>query len=111
MPHIVIEYSKTLETKVDVTLLMQNAVNVLIDSEQFTPPAIKARALAYSDVVLHESFTDFIHVTVSILEGRSTTIRSEITDSIFKLLKKHTSDKRVSLSVDLHEMNKEVYRK
>jgi 5-carboxymethyl-2-hydroxymuconate isomerase len=109
MPHIVIEYSDNLKTKVKESEITKKLHKTVIDSGLFSPEAVKARSVSYSDYVLPEGSKSFIHITVSILEGRSTGQKASLSNNVFNTAKKAvTCDK---LSVDINEMETETYRK
>ena len=87
MPHIVIEYSNNIDNLVKNTNLVKTLHKVVTDSGLFAPEAVKARALIYNDYVLHGTSTSFIHVTTSILGGRTLSQRIELNEKIFQTIK------------------------
>ncbi len=111
MPHLIIEYSKPLETHINTQTLMKKGIQILVDSNQFTPSAIKSRAISFAEYSLHENYDHFIHVTIQILEGRTLDIRENITQTIFDQFKQLCPIPRLSLSVDLQEMSSHTYKK
>ncbi|MCE3231927.1 MAG: 5-carboxymethyl-2-hydroxymuconate isomerase [Rickettsiaceae bacterium] len=110
MPHIVIEYSDNLANEVKSTGLTKLLHQTVVDSGLFSPDAVKARSVAFSDYVLIEGAKDFIHVTVSILSGRTQQQRKDLNESVFQTVKKAipTADK---VSSDIREMDGAVYKK
>lgn len=110
MPHIVVEYSCNLQPKLDISALLVDLRQIVVASDLFTPSAVKSRAVAYDDYTLDASDAHFMHVTVSILEGRAQEAREKLADSVFEVLKSldFAIDK---ISVNIHEMNRETYRK
>ena len=110
MPHIVIEYSDNLKKQITDSNLTKKIHQAVLDSELFSPEAVKARSIGYSDYVLPSSATSFIHITVSILDGRSIGQKASLSNSVFDVAKTAvpSCDK---LSVDIHEMETESYRK
>lgn len=110
MPHIVVEHSQNLESLIRQEELLVSLRNVLLGVNLFTPDAIKARAISYSDYVLHEGDESFIHTTVSILEGRSVHHLQALSQQLFDVIKSliPEADK---VSVNIHEMNAANYRK
>ena len=109
MPHIVIEHSNNLNDEVKETNLCEKLYNLVADSGLFSQKAVKARSISYDNYVLAEGYDSFIHVTISILSGRDTVQRKALSDSAFELIKRVS--KADSVSVNLHEMNKETYNK
>lgn len=110
MPHIVIEYSDNLGQNIKQSNLMTHAHQAVLDSALFSPDAVKARSLAYTDYVLPEGANSFIHITVSILQGRSVEERLSLSTAVFKVAQDLVSNAD-KISVDIHEMNTETYRK
>jgi len=112
MPHIVVEYSSNLTSSVKESDLLRSLHRVVLDSGIFSPEAIKARGVSYDegDYVLPEGKKSFLHVTVSILAGRDTEPRRQISDSVFKA-SKALIPSADSVSVNLHEMDEKTYKK
>jgi len=111
MPHIVIEHSKPIQQQIDIPILMKDSIQILADTELFSVSAIKARSISFESFLLDSSYTDFIHVTISVLDGRSNAHLQSISDAVFTKLKEVAPHSRVSLSVDIREMDKTTYRK
>lgn len=109
MPHIIIEYSNSLKEQMHAANLLQKAHQAVLDSNLFTPAAVKARSLGFDDYILHEG-SSFIHVTVSILQGCSVEERLHLSESVFSVVKEAVADAD-KISVNIHEMNKETYKK
>jgi 5-carboxymethyl-2-hydroxymuconate isomerase len=110
MPHIVVEYSDNLANEIKsskITALLHKAV---VDSGLFAPDAVKARSIGYSDYVLTGDIKSFVHVTVSILGGRTVEQRKALNDSIFELVGK-TIPNAEKVSADIREMDGAIYRK
>jgi 5-carboxymethyl-2-hydroxymuconate isomerase len=110
MPHIVVEYSENLQSDVRKSELLKKLHKVVLDAGVFSPEAIKARGVSYSDYVMPEGYKSFIHVTTSILAGRDVAIRTKLSDEIFAAAKAAvpSADK---VSSNIHEMSAETYRK
>jgi 5-carboxymethyl-2-hydroxymuconate isomerase len=109
MPHIVIEYSENLDNEVKGSKLTKLLHKTVVDSGLFSPEAVKARSIFYSDYVLTEA-ESFIHVTVSILNGRTVEQRNTLNESVFRAIKKAIPNAQ-KVSSDIREMDSEVYKK
>jgi 5-carboxymethyl-2-hydroxymuconate isomerase len=108
MPHIVIEYSEVLQPFAKSVL---RAVHQEVtDSGLFDAQAVKGRAMAYDVVQLPEGACNFMHITVSILSGRTQEERTQLANSVFVAARAMTSEID-RLSVNIHEMEKTTYRK
>ena len=110
MPHIVMEYSANLSEQVSSTKLLNALHQTVVDSGLFSPEAVKARSVAFSDYVLPEGADTFAHVTVAILNGRTIEQRQGLSEAVFARLQA-ALPKDAKLSVTIHEMEKETYKK
>ncbi len=108
MPHIILEYSTVLHPHIPDAL---KAVHRLVsECGLFSPQAVKARAIAYEQVLLPEGAENFLHVTVAILSGRMEHERADLSRQVFDLVKEHIPSVD-RLSVDIREMEKSTYCK
>lgn len=112
MPHCIIELPQLLTQKIEVQTLCHEIHQLVVDTGLFSPESIKSRVIPYEVYCsgADKKAEDFIHVTVSILEGRTSEQRQSLSDSIFAYLKEYHADIS-NLSVNIHEMCKETYRK
>jgi 5-carboxymethyl-2-hydroxymuconate isomerase len=108
MPHIVIEHSDTLAPIVPDVL--RQVCRTVVDSALFDPQAVKGRALAYSAELLPEQGRNFMHITLSILEGRTQVERAALSLQVFDAAKQ-SAPEIDRLSVDIREMVKATYTK
>jgi 5-carboxymethyl-2-hydroxymuconate isomerase len=106
MPHIVIEYSENLE----VIDMMQDLQKLVCEFGLFNPDAVKSRSVAYQDYILPNGYDDFVHVTLSILEGREEAAKQKLADEAFVIMQRYYA-KNVKLSFDIREMFAISYRK
>ena len=110
MPHIVIEHSDNLTNQIKESAISKATYQVVVDSGLFSPEAVKARSVVYSDYVLPENAENFIHITVSILGGRDVVTRKELGDAVFSAARVCVPECE-KLSVNIHEMSKDTYNK
>ncbi len=110
MPHIVVEYSTNVEPAIRSSKLLPALHQAVQATNLFDPQAIKARSIGYADIVLPEGAVSFVHVTVSILSGRTMDQRSALNDAVFGALKS-AMPQVDKLSSDIREMTAETYRK
>lgn len=110
MPHIILEYSDNMGPDIQQTGLLQQLHTHVSECGLFAPEAVKARSIAYQDAILSQGKKSFVHVTVSILSGRSQQQREQLSDELFALCQKELPTVS-ALSVNIHEMNKDTYRK
>jgi len=110
MPHIVIEYSDNLKTDLETSELTKKLHKAVVEFGLFEPASVKARSLEYSDFVLTGAASSFIHVTVSILSGRTVEQRNALNDAVFKVISTAVPAAE-KISSDIREMNAETYKK
>jgi 5-carboxymethyl-2-hydroxymuconate isomerase len=112
MPHAIIEYSGNIEEDVLSVDLCDLVHGLLIECGLFNVDDIKTRSYVADDFMVGEKGQDgsFIHVTISLLEGRTSqqkkTLAQTILDSIAEAV-----EEADSISVDVREMAKEIYVK
>jgi len=110
MPHFVIEYSRPLESQLDLREVMEVAFNAGVNSGVMKAEDIKVRALPYDHYRLDGSLETFLHVSVYMLAGRtpeqkvhvSTLIRASLADAFPTI---------GSISIDIRDMDTQAYKK
>lgn len=110
MPHLILEYSDSLQDTVDIKIAMKKGREIMAASQQFRDVDIKVRAIPFSEFEISEQYTDFLHVTIKLLKGRSIDIQTALTRDLFEYYRSQISDTTM-LSVDIVEMTKETYQK
>lgn len=110
MPHCVIEYARGIEQQVTPQALVSCVQQGAVNSDLFDEESIKTRCLAYEHFKTGTGDMDFVHVTVSILSGRTDYQKSRLASSILQSLSDCTL-KNVSITVDVRDINQEVYAK
>jgi 5-carboxymethyl-2-hydroxymuconate isomerase len=112
MPHVVIEYTKSLEFDIRDRSLMIKLHQIMIDSGLFNPDDIKTRAYVTDDFLIgnKQENGSFIHVTISILTGRTVEQRQTLSDNILKVIQEPFNYVD-QITVNIDEMNRDTYRK
>ena len=108
MPHCVIEYSKTLNSKVKPGELVEVVHSCVVSSGLFEASHIRTRAIVYEDYIIGYPVKDFIHVTLKILSGRNQQQKKGLTDLVLGELEKIVSTS-VSLTVEVIDIERETY--
>ena len=112
MPHLVMEYAQSLELSHDIPTLLNAVHDAAKASGYFTASAIKSRAQPFSYYRIGDLGREvqFIHLTVSVLKGRSAKEKSQLSQLLCRTL---TELVRVpgSISVDVRDLDEEVYSK
>ncbi|MBM3580153.1 MAG: hypothetical protein FJX34_05215 [Alphaproteobacteria bacterium] len=120
MPHLIIEHSKNFSQKV-VRDLWSGVHKIMteIPEGNFDPDQCKCRSHSFGKyfVGLHEEGDSaFLHITIKVLSGRSVEIRKKLATKTCELArdifsKSEISTKRCDISVDVVEMEREIYQK
>jgi len=110
MPHCVIEYSSPLADKVTEDKLLEVVFDGALDSALFDIQAIKCRVIGYQSYFSKAQVSDFIHVTLRIMAGRTIEQKSLLSHSVLQQLKalKLTD---ISITVDICDIETQCYAK
>lgn len=71
MPHCIIEYSETIEQHIDADTLRDTVFRTVCDSPLFEAHNVRTRLQPYQSFCFGADKSDFIHVTLKIIAGRS----------------------------------------
>ena len=118
MPHIIIEHSSNFDENKILTI-GKNIQKIMGDMPfaNFDIDQCKIRGISFQNYQVGSSkIADFIHISIKILAGRSLEIRQDLSQQVFDWVLKYFQDNmdrgnRFDLSVDIIEMNREVYKK
>jgi len=118
MPHIIIEHSSKFDENKILTI-GKNIQKIMGDMPfaNFDIDQCKIRGISFQNYQVGSSkIADFIHISIKILAGRSLEIRQDLSQQVFDWVLKYFQDNmdrgnRFDLSVDIIEMNREVYKK
>lgn len=108
MPHCVVEHSINLDSNLLIESVFQGALN----SGLFEPDGsdIKVRALGYSSYMTGLRKTDFIHVALKILSGRTSEQKLSLSNAVIKELVALAFND-VSITVEVVDIDRSSYRK
>src|SRR5690606_34146848 len=110
MPHMVMEYSRSLEGLVDLRKMMDLAFEAGVRSEVMKAADIKVRAIPYDHVRLEGGLETFLHVSVFLLSGRT----PEQKEHVSILMRDSLADAFPmigSISIDIRDMDPVAYKK
>ncbi len=112
MPHTVIEYTAPLAEEFFSADVVGVVHESLLSSGLFEAAHICTRALCVDDFLLGElgDTANFIHITLSLLEGRPAEQKSALANGIINTVKEILPEVS-SISVDIREMTRATYRK
>lgn len=110
MPHFVIEYSRRIEDTVDMNEIMEAVFSAACQSGLMQPDDIKIRAIPFDHFKLSKKGETFMHLTVSLLEGRSDENKEALAILVREKLSNELKDVN-SISIDVRDMNAVAYKK
>lgn len=112
MPNLVMEYSNSVDERVNVQGLLEDLHQVAIQSGLFDIASIKSRALRCHNWLIGEEgdSVDFIHLSFELLDGRSAEQKRELSRQLMEVLVQQASHVR-SLTVNIRDMDKESFQK
>ncbi|MBB1293818.1 MAG: 5-carboxymethyl-2-hydroxymuconate isomerase [Pseudoalteromonas rhizosphaerae] len=108
MPHIIIEHSEDLPVLPQV--LVEKIHQATFNSGLFELATIKTRAIAYTHYQLGDGKEGFIHIGAHIMQGRTIKQKQQLSEQLLDCLKIYCRESD-SLSVNVHDMEHEIYRK
>ena len=113
MPHIVVEASRNDKNIIEELKLVEKLHLSLAHDIDISK--IKSRSIYSEESIVGESKScHFIHVTISLLSGRTELIRQQLGGRLFKVLSesiKNKLDFKTSISLEVREMNSNTYFK
>ena len=110
MPHCIIEYSKDLESSVKPLTLINAVHNGAVASKLFDESHIKTRTRSYEHYKTGVSDKAFIHVTASILSGRTVEQKTALSTKILTELQGLSLSSMV-ITVQICDIESETYAK
>ncbi|MCF9046049.1 5-carboxymethyl-2-hydroxymuconate Delta-isomerase [Acinetobacter nectaris] len=118
MPNLTLEYTGNLD--IDTQELLLELHQVLFDSKLFEyKHDIKSRAIQFDEFLIGDGREKnaFIHLKVCVLTGRTTAQLQKLNEALLQTIKDNQAFihvdmlKEIHLSVEVIEMNREIYRK
>ena len=117
MPHLIIDYSANLETRLDMRGLCVALKDAAAATGVFPPAGIRVRAHAADHVVIADGDPGhgFIDITVRLAAGRDDAAKTRATDAVFDAAREFTAALMATapfmLSLELREMDAAYSRK
>jgi 5-carboxymethyl-2-hydroxymuconate isomerase len=114
MPHILVEYSRNLEARVNAGDLIDALHGAVIESGLFETAAVRTRALPRDvyRIAGGDPQNAFLHIVARIRAGRSVESRKALGESLLRAarhaISSLPSDTPIALSVEVHEIDPEM---
>ena len=117
MPHLTVEFTNNLAA-IDPASVLTRLNSVLIASGQFEGPDIKSRAMSLDSYCVGngEGQRGFVHVTLSLLSGRTPEVKKKLVNELLMALVDIRTESgwdkdRTELTVELRELERAFYAK
>lgn len=110
MPHCVVEYASSLRSEVEPKSILNAVYQGALRSSLFEPSDIKVRAVAYDDHQAGDIELNFIHVSMKILDGRSTEQKHKLSNLVLDELRLFGLA-NISLTVEVYDIERATYAK
>jgi 5-carboxymethyl-2-hydroxymuconate isomerase len=118
MPHSIVEHSFSISKPQTASLLLAINQTIAKNEGNFDISQCKARTVFCQNFMVADgkNYQDFIHVAVNIMAGRSLEIRKTLAENLLKLVtnflqENSLSTNPIALSINIAEMEKEIYQK
>lgn len=112
MPHALLEYSSNLSDAIREKQLTKTVHNTMITSGLFEAKNIKTRSHMTDDFYVGTDMGNgsFLHIGISILEGRSTEQKQQLSESLMNAVQPLLPQAN-SITIEIRDMDKISYRK
>ncbi len=112
MPNLVLEYSNSVEERVNVQGLLEDLHYVALNSGLFEASSVKSRTLRCHHWLVGDlaDDVDFIHISFDLLDGRTPEQKREIARQMMDVLVAQASYV-YSLTVEIRDMDKDCFLK
>mgnify|MGYP000038246633 FL=1 len=112
MPNLVLEYSNSVDERVNVQGLLEDLHQVALHCGLFDAPSVKSRALRCHHWLVGEEddSVDFIHISFELLSGRTEEQKRELSRALMQTLQEQARHVR-SLTVNIRDMDKSCFQK
>ncbi len=109
MPHIILEYSKSLEANANIPAALL-AMHDTLAAQGVDKARIKTRGVAVEKAVVGDLGQNgqMMHVTLLLLEGRNILTRQQYGQALYDVLKPYAPEE-CSVTLEVREMVKDTY--
>lgn len=112
MPNLVLEYSNSVDERVNVQGLLEDLHRTTLDSGLFELSSVKSRTLRCHNWLIGEEgdSLDFIHINFELLAGRTPEQKRALARELMAVLQEQASHV-YSLTVNMRDMDVECFQK
>ncbi|WP_428773298.1 5-carboxymethyl-2-hydroxymuconate Delta-isomerase [Vibrio sp.] len=111
MPNLVMEYSSSVDERLNVQGLLEDLHHVVLQSGLFDIASVKSRALRCHQWLIGDQgdSVDFIHISFELLAGRTDEQKRQLSRQLLEVLSEQAGQVR-SLTVNIRDMDKECFQ-
>jgi len=112
MPNLVLEYSNSVDERVNVQGLLEDLHKAAMDSGLFDESSVKSRALRYHTWLIGNEgdSQDFIHIRFYLLSGRDEEQKRALSRQLMAVLQEQANQVH-SLTIDVRDMDITCFQK
>ncbi|KJY82671.1 5-carboxymethyl-2-hydroxymuconate isomerase [Vibrio galatheae] len=112
MPNLVMEYSNSVDERVNIQGLLEDLHNVALSCGLFDIDSVKSRSLRCHNWLIGDSgdSQDFIHLSFELLDGRTAEQKRDLSRQLMAVLQEQASHVH-SLTVNIRDMDKDCFQK
>ncbi|MFC1236868.1 5-carboxymethyl-2-hydroxymuconate Delta-isomerase [Vibrio sp. F74] len=112
MPNIILEYTNSVEDRVNIQGLLEDLHQVALSCGLFQADDVKSRALRCHHWLIgeHDDSEGFIHITFEMLAGRSDEQKKSLSHELIDVLTSQAGTVK-SLSVNIRDMDRGTFQK
>ncbi|MGC9421035.1 MULTISPECIES: 5-carboxymethyl-2-hydroxymuconate Delta-isomerase [Vibrio] len=112
MPNLVLEYSNSVEERVNIQGLLEDLHQVALQSGLFEASSVKSRTLRCHHWLIGEqgNSVDFIHLNLELLDGRTEMQKTILAQQLISVLSEQAGQV-YSLTVNLRDMDRAYFQK
>lgn len=112
MPNLVMEYAEPVAERVNISGLLTDLHQTLLECGLFVPEAVKSRSYPCQDWLVGEDgdIATFIHIEMSMLSGRSAEVKRDLSRLLMVVLEQHAATIN-SLTINIRDMDSDCFLK
>jgi len=117
MPHLMLEYTKNLQSKIDFKEIFSKIHGEIIETGEFVSDDIKSRAICIEKYFIGDGDPEkgFVHLSISLLDQRDENLKIQLSKALLQVLsnylKVNTKENKCQITVEVVNINSIYYSK
>ena len=117
MPHLMLEYTKNLQSKIEFKEIFLKIHGKIIETGDFALDDIKSRAICIDNYFIGDGDPDkgFVHLRISLLDQRDGNLKIHLSKALLQVLsnylKVNTKENKCQITVEVVNINSIYYSK